>query len=61
VPHVPEAPPGIRYELEPSSETVRAVGRSERLDIYRTAAKARCEPRDPKPYRNMAEQVQPSL
>jgi tetratricopeptide (TPR) repeat protein len=53
VPRLPEEPFGGRYELDPSSGTVRAVGRSERLDIYRTRAKAKCEPLEPKPYRNV--------
>lgn len=52
VPRLPDEPFGGRYELDPSSGTVRAVGRSERLDIYRTRAKAKCEPREPRPYRN---------
>ena len=53
VARLPEEPFGGRYEMDRSSGTVRAVGRSERLDIYRTAATTGCKPRDPKPYRNL--------
>jgi tetratricopeptide (TPR) repeat protein len=48
---LPEEPFGGRYELELPSGTVKAVGRPERLDIYRTPATTGCKPRDPQPYR----------
>ncbi len=50
---LPEEPFGGRYELDPSSGSVKPVGRSKRLDIYRTAATAGCQPREPKPYRDL--------
>ena len=50
---LPEEPFGGQYAMDPSSGTVKALGRSQRLDIYRTAATTGCKPRDPKPYRDM--------
>lgn len=51
---LPEEPFGGRYEIDPSSGTVKAMGRSERLDIYRGAATSGCQPREPRPYRDMS-------
>lgn len=53
VARLPEEPFGGRYEMDPSSGTVKAMGRSERLDIYRRAATTGCQPREPKPYRDL--------
>lgn len=47
---LPEEPFGGRYELDPSSGSVKPVGRSTRLDIYRRGATTGCQPREPKPY-----------
>ena len=51
---LPEEPFGGRYVLDPSSGSVKPVGRSKRLDIYRTAATTGCQPREPKPYRDLS-------
>jgi len=51
---LPEEPFGGRYELDPSSGSVKPIGRSTRLDIYRTAATTGCQPREPKPYRDFS-------
>jgi len=51
---LPEEPFGGRYVLDPSSGSVKPVGRSKRLDIYRTAATTGCQPREPKPYRDFS-------
>jgi hypothetical protein len=48
--HLPDEPFGGSYVLE-ASGSVRAVGRPERLGIYRTPSMAGCKPRDPQPYR----------
>lgn len=53
VANLPEEPFGGRYELDPSRGTVKAEGRSTRLDIYRAAATAGCQPREPKPYQDL--------
>lgn len=53
VAHLPEEPFGGRYELDASRGTVKAEGRSVRLDIYRAAATTGCRPREPKPYREL--------
>jgi hypothetical protein len=50
---LPGEPFGGRYDMDPSSGTVKAIGRPERLDVYRTPATTGCQPRDPKPYRDV--------
>ncbi len=54
VPRLPAEPFGGRYELDPSSGRVKAIGGPGRLGIYRTAATTGCQPREPKPYRDLS-------